>query len=477
MKFKNKTVLAIFLLACLLASGCANVVMPIPVPEEETSKTVSELIENLTQSLPATSEFRGEKLIVMTDEPTVITGDEEMAGLINGAIATRDEVIRSVYDMELVVKQLDREAVLQALHASTVSGTAECDILCYPAEVTYSLYAAGLLNDLANLPYFDASTACRDANVSTALQTGQSMYFLPDPSAHAYGSTYVLFYDRTLVKLANLPLPETHVLAGEWDIDTFRSYTEKVASAVMNKTSLDLQQDVFGYSSRDNKTLLPYLLWRAQGYELFQNPASGAMQFAYASVPDTLAAMHTPTKALFDSKSRYPLDGVDAFEAFGDGRLGFLVAELDYIKELYAHGTREYGVLPLPKANASKESYVCPVENSARVLSVPSVVRSKKRCGVGLNVICVAGGAVLHEAEKQTYINLYSRDNDQTCMLEVILDASVFDFATLFAPHEQSVYWLSTRMLTDVTFGDGQFDSFLTQYAEKFGEYAAENLS
>ena len=201
------------------------------------------------------------------------------------------------------------------------------------------------------------------------------------------------------------------------------------------------------------------------------------MQFAYTAIPDTLVAQHQPLRAFFDSNSRYPLDGKDAYDAFRDGRLGFLVAELDYIKELYADATREYGVLPLPKANGSKGGYVCPTEVSARVLSVPKTVRNRSRCGVGLTVICAAGGEILHEAEKQTYINLYSADNDQTCMLEVIIDASTFDFAMLFAPHVESVYWLSTRMMTDVTHGDSQFDSFITQYAEKFGEYASENLS
>lgn len=474
---KNKTILAIFLLLCLLVTGCANVVMPSPVPDSDASQTVSERIEAVESLLPSTSEFRGGKLIVMTDEPTVIVGNEEEAGLISGALAERDEMIRTIYDMELQVKQLDENAVLQAIHAASVSGTAACDILCYSAETTYSLYAGGLLSDLAELPYFDLSTACRDKEVATSLQTGQSVYFLPDPSAHAYGDTYVMFYDRALVKNAGLPLPETKVLAGTWDLAALQTYAETIASVVMGKTSFDLQKDIFGYSSQDNATVLPYLLWRGQGYELFDNPETGAMQFAYTAVLDTLKAQHQPLRAFFESNSRYPLDGSDAFAAFRDGRLGFLVTELDYIKELYAGATREYGVLPLPKANGTNGGYVCPTATTGRVLSVPKLVRSRARCGVGMSVLCVAGGAVLHEAEKKTYINLYSRDNDQTCMLEMILDASVFDFAMLFAPHVESVYWLSTRMMTDVTLGDSQFDSFVAQYGEKFGEYAVENLS
>ncbi|MBQ3003642.1 MAG: hypothetical protein IJD82_07915 [Clostridia bacterium] len=474
---KNKTILALLLLLGVLATGCANVVMPSPVPDSDESQTVSDRIEQAVSILPSTSEFHGEKLIVMTDEPSIFVGNEEEAGMISGALADRDEMIATLYGMELQVKQLDAEAVLQAMHAASVSGTAEADLLCYSAETTYLLYAAGLLSDLTELPYFDLSTACYDENVATSLQTGQSVYFLPDPSAHAYGDSYVLFYDRALVKGAGLALPESRVIAGTWDIGTLQTYAETIAAVVMGKTSFDLQKDVFGYSSQDNATVLPYLLWRAQGYELFDNPASGAMQFAYTPILDTLKAQHQPLRAFFDSNSRYPLDGSDAYAAFRDGRLGFLVAELDYIKELYTDAEREYGVLPLPKANGTNGGYVCPVKTTGRVLSVPKLVRSRARCGVGLSVLCVAGGAVLHEAEKQTYINLYSRDNDQTCMLEMILDASVFDFAMLFAPHEESVYWLSTRMMTDVTLGDSQFDSFVAQYGEKFGEYAVENLS
>lgn len=439
--------------------------------------TVSERIESLVSRLPATSEFHGDRLIVMTDEPSVFLGNEGEAGMINGALAERDEVIETVYNMEIETKQLDEQAVLQAMHAATVSGTAACDILCYSADTTYTLYAGGFLSDLSELPYFEVENACYDQTAASALQTGRSLYFLPDPSAHAYEKTYVLYYDRALVQGTGLVKPETLVNAGTWDIAALQNYAEAVASAIMDKTSYDLQKDVFGYSSKDNTTFLPYLLWRAQGYELFDNAETGEIRFAYEYVSDTLAAQHAPLQSLFDSKSRYPLDGKDAYDAFLDGRLGFLVADLDYIKELYVGSTREYGVLPLPKANGSTEGYVCPTDSTGRVFSVPKLVRNRARCGVGLNVICVAGGEILHEAEKQTYINLYSRDNDQTCMLETILDASTFDFAMLFAPHVDSVYWLSTRMMTDVTLDDGQFDSFITQYAEKFREYALENLS
>lgn len=472
---KHKTIIAIILLICLLATGCANVVMPVSMPEPETSKTVSEIIEEIAGSLPDTSEFHGEKLIVMTDDPTVITGNEETAGLVNGALEDRDALLESRYGMEIQVKQLDADALLQEMQAASVSGTAACDLLCYPAEITYLLYAEGLLTDLTELPYFDAATACSSPDTAAALQTGSSLYFLPDPSAHAYGSAYVLFYDRALVESTGLAAPESLVIDGKWDMQAFQRYAERVASSVMNKESFDLQQDIFGYSSQDNTAFLPYLLWRGQGYELFSGSESGRMTYTYGA--ETLTALFAPQKALFASDSRYLLDGNDAYTAFNDGRLGFLVAELDYIKELYANSAREYGLLPLPKANGSSGEYVCPTDTAGRVLSVPKLVRNRKRCGVGLTAICAAGGSLLHEAEKQTYINLYSRDNDQTCMLEIILDAAVFDFAMLFAPHEESVDGLSARMFAEVTYGDGQFDSFIAQYGEKFGEYASENLS
>lgn len=460
------------LLAFLWATGCANVSLPPDVSEKNTS----DRLEEIASSLPQTEEFRGDALTILTQEAETILGDEEAAGTVRGALKNRNSLIAASYEMEVSVRAVGEDEILELLQESAVAGVAVGDILCYSAETSAALWAEGLLQNLEKLPYFASSHACFDTNAAMRLQIGSGLYLLPDPSAQSYDNTYILFYDRKLVRDAGLPLPEEAVKAGNWTLALFQQYAETVAASVMDRTSYDLKTDVFGYSSPDNANLLPYLLWCGLGDALFCRQEDGSIDLAYDDA-DSLFERIDPLHAIYDSASRHPLDGEEAFEAFLDGRLGFLFARLEEIKSLYLDPEREYGILPLPRQDETQEGYYCPVDVTGRVLSVPAQTDDAARSGLGLTAICAAGGALLHEAEVQTYITLYALDNDQTCMLETILDSTVFDFGWVYGTQNSSVRGLSSGMLFDVLVDNMRFSNILEEHLEAFRLYAQENFA
>lgn len=460
------------MLALLWTVGCANVALPPDVSE----KTTSQRLEAIASSLPQTDEFRGETMTILTPERTTIFGDEEAAGSVRGALTNRNALIASSYEMDVTVRIVAEDEILETLQEAQAAGIAAGDLLCYSAETTAALWAEGLLQDLNKLPYFSSSNACYDAEKATCLQAGSALYLLPDPSAQSYDHTYVLFYDRELVRNAGLPLPEDEVIAGNWTVETFQRYAETVAASVMERYSYDLETDVFGYSSPNNTHLLPYLLWCGMDDSLFVRTESGGIDVAYEDA-DTLYDLINPLRVLYNSACRYPLDGEAVFDAFSDGRLGFLFAELEELKSFYADAERKYGILPLPKRDAEQKRYRCPIALTGNVLSVPAQMSDDSRSGLGLTAVCAAGGGLLHEAVIQTYITLYSLDNDQTCMLETILNSASFDFGWVYGTQNSNLNGLSAGMLTDVMVNSVSFASALSHNLDKFREYAQENFS
>lgn len=460
------------LLAILLwTTGCANVFLPPDVSKESTSKR----LESIAEELPKTDDFRGETLTVLTPDPVTVEGDEGAAGSVRGALKNRNELIASSYGMQVETRAVREDEILEVLREAQTSGISAGDLLCYSAETTAALWAEGLLQDLNTLPFFTPEEACYDAGAAALLQAGSGMYLLPDPSAQSHDHTYVLFYDRDLVRGAGLSLPEREVIDGGWTVDTFRRYAEAVAASVMDKTSYDLETDTFGYTSQDNADLLPYLLWCGTDGALFTH-SGGSVEFAYGD--DALSELLRPLRDLYDSACRYPQNGGDAIKAFTEGRVGFLFAELGEIKDLYANATRDYGLLPLPKRNAEQADYRCPVAVTGNVLSVPAKSGADaSRSGLGLTAFCAAGGALLQEAEIETYITLYSLDNDQTCMLEIIMDDAFFDFGWVYGTQEGSVRRLSTGMLADVFANETRVSSVLSRNLDDFHAYAAEKFS
>lgn len=452
---KFYTKLLLLILSLLLLVSCTNVVMPTPeVSEESTegSKTESQIFEEILSQLPSVEnseaeEITGQPLTILTPDETVFLGDESAAGSIQNALVNRNELLLSAYGMEVLIDTVPEDEIFDLLAAAVESGVAAGDLLCYSARTTATLFAAGLLQDVTKLPYFDLNAVCLDPAFATELAYRGEVYALPDPSAQSSDEMFVTFYDRDLVEKAGLTRPEVLVQSGKWTYDAFLTYAETIAKDVMNSASHDLGKDIFGYSSPDNTNLLPSLLWSSGGESLFAYDEAGDLYFPYDTQP-LRDAMAVQIK-LYNSQSRYPLDGTDAHASFMAGRLGFLVERLDYLKELYAKSNRSYGILPMPKKEGA-DGYSCPVTAAGRVLSAPKLMKNPAKTGLGLSALCTAGGLLLREAEKETYVTLYSADNDQSCMLEIILDSQYFDFATFFEVCDPSVSSLSTELLVHV---------------------------
>ncbi len=466
---QKRMLLAGFVLCALLFSACANVVMP-----ADTSKSTSEVLQEIVNSLPKTDEFRGKTLTVLTPNEETFWGDDNAAGSVRGALKNRNQLLKDVYEMELNVVEIPEEEIEGVLQAAKDSGQPAGDLICYSAETTALLWEKGLLYDMNKLPYFDAKTSCSDWGAASALQTGNSLYLLPDPAARADENAYVMFYDRALVKQSGLENPETLVKTGKWTVAAFRRYAETIASSVMNKQSFDLEQDTFGYTATEDELLLPYLLWCTENTDLFVKRENGTVGFAFETA-DELSEKADAIGDLYDSASRFPLDGTYAENAFKGGRLGFYITKLSYLKELYATSERDYGVLPMPKAEEEQEEYASYVGESGRVLAVPVTLESPSRAGLGLTAVCIASDGLLPGAQKQTYVTLYSLDNDQSCMLEMILDSMVFDFGWVYGTQSNETYYMARGMFSEVLAKGSSFRAVIGSRKNKFEEYAAEH--
>ena len=459
------------LLSLLLLVSCTNVVMPTPevsLPGEE-SKTESQIIEEFLSQLPVVEsseieEIVGQPFTVLTADETLFFGEETAAGSIRNALQSRNELFLSAYEMELTVVTVPEDEIAEVLTAAMESGVAAGDLLCYSAETTAALFAAGLLQDMNRLPYFDPNSACLDAVSATELAYRGQVYAMPDPSAQSRDEMFVMFYDRDLVEKAGLERPENLVLRGEWTYEAFQTYSETIAETVMNSTSHDLAKDVFGYAAPEHDTLLPYLLWSCGRESLLVYDEEGNLSFPYEKA--TLLEAITTQRGIYDSASRHPLEGEEAQNAFMAGRVGFLIEQLEFIKALYTKSSRSYGILPMPKKEGATR-YSCPVSARGKLLSVPKLMINPAKTGLGLTALCTAGGFLVRRAEKETYISLYSTDNDQSCMLEILLDSQYFDFATVFGGIDPSISGLTTELLSYVMVDDSSRLSSLIRHGKE----------
>lgn len=460
-----------FLLFLLLLAGCANTVLP-PEQPAEISKTTSEKIDDIISNLPKTEEFQGKTLTVLTSDAGKFVYDENAAGTIKNAIRQRNELLQETYEVELSAKLCEDGEAVSLLKEAVTAGVPAADLLCFPAETTVALQTEGLLQNLFKLPYFDRDIAVGDAENIAELTYGVGLYLLPDPSALAFEQSYVLFYNRDLVEKAGLALPEAYVRTGEWTEDRLRDYAERIAASVMSKSSFDYATDTFGLGCTDKASLLPDLLRQGLGLRMIRMNG-GKPEVVYGAAE--LDELTSPLKSLYNSASRFPLDGKEARNAFEEGRLGFFAEKLPYLYSLFADSDFRYGVLPLPKQNVTAD-YRTPLSPEAFVFSVPTLTQDDELSGVGMTAICSSGRELFREAVQTTLLTLYSSDNDQSCMVEIILNSLSFDFGTVYGTQISQFRDVSSGLFTEVIANGARFKNELYEKLPAFTKFADANF-
>lgn len=472
MKRKHNVIFAGLLGISILLCGCANTVMP-PKGGSESSKTTSDKIDELVDRLPEGIGLLGQTLTVLTPEKDKFVYDESAAGTVKNMVKQRAEVLEAAYQMKLTAKKVKESVILDTLKEAAQSGTPAGDLLCFSAKTTVKLQEAGLLADLMTLPYFDIELAASDKDGIRELTFGNALYLLPDPSALPYEETYALFYNRDLARAAGIALPEETVKAGNWTAEALRACSEAIAYDVMHKSSFDFATDTFGLGCTDNTGLLPDLLRTGAGIRLFES-RGGTLAFLsdYASLKEQSAGI----KALYDSASHYPKDGADPREAFENGRLGFYIEKIPYLFTLFRSCTFDYGILPLPKQKAA-DAYRSPLSTDACVFSVPLLREEPGVAGLGLTGICATGGDTIREAELTTLLTLYSSDNDQSVMLDLLLRSASFDFGTVYGSVHSPVYGLGTGLFSEVFAKGAQFRNEINEKMKAFTKFVSANFS
>ena len=476
-KPKKHLILPLFL-CVLLLSSCANTVMPTPTPSE-VSKSVQEKIEDLVDDLPENVEYVGKTLTVLTSDTSGFQYDETAAGTVKNAVRDRGEALKLAYDMELTAVSCKEEGVISKLQEAEKAGVPVADILCFPAETTVALQLQGLLADMTKLPNFDISDSQTAVTGAKELSFGNALYLLPETCALPYDEAYVLYYNRDLVRATGLPLPEESVRAGDWTFTKCQTYIEAVAAGVMSKSSYDYANDLFGLGCTDNKGLLPDLFRQSADLRMFTSE-NGRLKFAtdYTTLNDEASAL----KTLYNSPAHYPIDGNDPREAFQNGRLGFYIEKLPYLYTLFAGCSFDYGILPLPKRSTVEEyetggsEYYTPLSPKACVFSVPKLQNDAGLSGLALTALCTTGGEAFSDTELTTLITLCARDNDQSCMLEVIVNSIAFDFGTIYGAQVSQIKALSSGLFTEVFANGAAFRNEISEKMSSFEKFIGQNF-
>ena len=432
--------LSLFLVILLISLvSCENVEYP---SESSLSENASQdFYEQLESQLPEIDQsFAQEErdFVIFTDNMGTFTQDETAAASKNLAISDRNFFLEMKYGANIIVEEYTAEEIEYILSEALEKGTNPCDMICLSAEDTLELYKKGLLGNINALPDFNLENGFFDFDLAKTLATNNSLYMLADPCAYMYDNTYVIYYNRDLVKAPEGGEDvETLALQGKWTWDAFYDYCRSSAPNSFSSSGSNLKTDVFGYAFIAEPADFAEAMWVSTNQQIVANTYKNPVEITLDR--ETVTPTADFLRSIYNVRGRYPLSGSDARKAFEEGRIAFYCDELGYLYNLRdgtSKGT-EYGVLPMPKMNEEQSEYRCLLNNNAHVISIPKTLetaddKTKTYASAMISATCAAGSATIKDAYLNTMLGMFLTTNNETVIIKTIVDSATFDFAVTF---------------------------------------------
>lgn len=471
---KLSALLAAVCAAAMMLASCENV----SLPEESSGRSVSsrDMFNGNESLLPSPPDESGstevQKITVLSEHPGRFLVDDETPQALTGRLHERNAYIESVYGADIQTKSVNYDTAAQEIRAAMQSGEYGCEILALSAGNTAKLWSEGLLYDMRELSGFDIGSSVFEQGKADSLATNKSVYMLPDDSTYYFDEIGVFFCNRDLLD-ASLPDPEQLCIDGKWTWDRFAEHCR--ASYNISESS-----NRYGYGYY---TMQDYVVafWDSAGKPMIKDTNMNPVRLAMSS--GEMQQLSFDLFKYWNVRYKYDYGEARALKQFRSNDALFLWHRLGYFRSL-RDGAEEglnYFVLPMPKFDESQEGYSSLVGRDALVYSLPANLaqrnsKTKTRVLAILMVNCAAGANSFKRAYVGSMIADYLVNNNETLVMQEIVDSATFDFAYVFSPVAKPVRDVTTYALEQF-FHVGSYVGATVDYGlKKFEEYSDEHF-
>jgi len=294
----------------------------------------------------------------------------------------------------------------------------------------------GSLLDLHELKYINLEKGYWDNCVTRDLSVGGKIYFATgDISIYDDRGTWVLMFNKAMVRDNQIENPYGIVQRGEWTVEKFREMLRNT-SKDLNGDGVWDENDQYGLSTT-NDTIIGLFyscderfIGKNSGNMIAYNMDGGdKMQKILELTVDIMKNDHT---TISSSDINVANSWAVTRRIFAEDRALFYAEVLWSVEALRAMET-DFGIIPMPKYNVQQERYVTFVAGSASLLSVPVTCDDREFTGVVLEAMAAESNRTLKPAYYDiTLKDKLSRDPESTEMLDLILSNRIYDLGYIY---------------------------------------------
>ena len=453
--------LSVFLAITLLASSVGLVSCSEPTIPDETGSAFVSTSEaesespvddrtNAKDDLPNDLDFGGatNRLLTRTgDEDTLreFVAENGSADVVSEAVHERNALVqdRLKVEMEIIPAADSRHSgsKINELVTKTVqSGLDEYDLVSNHLTQTTTLVVAGYFRDLNDYSYLNFEQPWWNSIFADELSVGDTQYLAVGELALSYISgMYAMFYSKTLWE-EHHGADELYDLVenNEWTLDKLISFTT------------DYNRDLNGDGKIDDADVCG--LYYEQGASIMSDAMAGAADRRFIvkegdtfkfglNNERTLEFAEKMKVLLYENNGTYV--GAEPFASslkkLSKDTALFTVNMLGgttFLRDM----ENDYGIVPIPKLNASQETYTGYVHSGFSAFGIPTTVEDGDMVAAFMEAMAAETYRKVTSAYFDTALKVkYARDPKAAEMLDIISRGVVFDFGYVYTWNLENV--------------------------------------
>ncbi|MBQ8396957.1 MAG: hypothetical protein IJX53_02020 [Clostridia bacterium] len=358
--------------------------------------------------------------------------------IVNDAIYSRNETIQNRLNVKLEFIGTKANASNVSNYVTTVRKSVDAGDRAYDILGAYSLSVAscaqnGLTLDLLELPHLNFDMPWWPEKLIEQAVIKDKLYFASgDISANVLYMMYVTFFNKTIATNYGLESPYDLVQKDEWTMDKMFELSSGVYQD-LNGNGLKDEGDQFGMYT--TKLHSDAFFW-GSGTTVLINKGQDGLAFNEAFGSErTQAVLEKVCSFLYNTNDGYMVTSDATLGEFAAGHSLFYfdrarMAIRDAVKEAQ---DLDYGIVPIPKYDASQDSYSCIMGNPFTLYAIPIDHDNPEMAAAVMECMASESYRQVTPAVFETTLKVkYSKDEVSSQMLDIARDSVVFDLGRLF---------------------------------------------
>lgn len=370
-----------------------------------------------------------------------IYSEAEDGEVVNDAIFRRNSRIEEKYNVK-IEQTLDEEP--QTLIKKVItSGDDLFDLYFVQLRFAGSMVTNAYNLNLYDLPYVDFTQPYWSEEVNNSISIDGRLYFtVSDFSLEDKNRTYILVYNRDMVKDFGMESIEDGIHNGTWTFERFTEMCAKVSSDLDGDSDLDAN-DRWGLGMDSPIAIVTFAagfgghLVEKDDNDLPVITAGTETMIQYAS---ELFDSFNQSPSIYSNNEKRIMEGVDydftqiPYVMFEEQRLLFMTSFPHMLKNMSDTCDFDYGVIAFPKFDESQENYYTLADPFAStVFGVPAISGNSNFVGFMLEVLSGYSTETTLKAFYEVSCKIkYTYDTTSAEMLDLIFNNIVYDLGVMY---------------------------------------------